>query len=801
MGKPDRYPTRLDGFLEQRSFFGWFRGFFGDWQTLAKLVTIVITALVVCVITQSWDPPFEFRLGDAPDRNIDCTTRFSIFVPLKTQQARLEARLDALHVYVNDPSRLTQFKAQLINTVQAVITAPSFDEMSPEVRALWAKFLPPGTEDADAKENFALFQTSIEERDADESGDAGLKRLMVTIDEAFRPFETNGILLKLHGIREGNQERVLVYDAGSSPESAREVWVNDILIGNAGLVSDLIDRDYPQEVSRLLMQWIRSEMVETLSEDPAATLKEQNKAEAEVQPVEDVYEPGQTLLKAGHPIDQNSFDLLRKEYRAMIQERSAIDRGLRFFGVFGFLFVVLVLVSVFMHMGHHRDGQLKIATRTSFFFFFLLMMVTIGLGRLIQVISENRLGNPEIIPLLIVAAGFSIAFSLGIAISSTLVIILTLTLSGSFDLTDFLTIAAMSSVVICVVHDLRRREQIVYSAAMGGLVALILTLMSGLFRADRVPIDLFPRACFRFFWAIVAGFMTAGLQPFIERWFHILTPIRLMELGNPDNPLLARLKTLAPATYTHSVNVSEIASAAARAIGARDELVRVGALYHDIGKMTRPEYFTENLVKGEESPHAKLRPQMSAQIIANHVYDGVEIARSYKLPQEIIDLMAQHHGTTFAGRLFYENACKQAEGDASQMPDEKSFRYRGPKPQTRETGILMLSDIAESACRSLPGATPEKIHEKIHGLVKERMDDGSLDETCLTVGEVRQIENSLINSIIAIQHKRIPYTSPESQRPADKSGDKNTDQNTDKNTDRKGNPETEEREKDGSDRN
>lgn len=805
MGRSDRYPARLDGFIEKRSACGWFRALFSDRLKIYKFGTLVLTALVLCGITQSWDPPFEFRLNFQADRNIDCVTRFSIFVPIKTQQARLEARLDALHVYVNDSSKLTQFKAQLINTVQAVITAPSFDEMNPDVRLLWNKFLPAGTSDDEAKENFTLFQTSIEERDADESGDAGLKRFKVTVDEAFRPFEVNGTLFKLHGIREGNQERVLIYDAGSSPEEAREVWANDILIGNAGLVSDLINRDYPQEVSRLLMQWIRSEMVETLSEDLTATLKEQNKAEAAVKPVEDVYEPGQILLRANHPIDQSSFDLLRKEYQAMIGQRSMLDRVKRFFGVFGFLLVVLILVSAFMHLDRHRDGQLKLSTWRSFFIFFAVMMATTLLGRLIQVASENSLGNPEIIALLVFAAGLSIAFSLGIAISSTLVIILTLTLSGSFGLTDFLTIAAMSSTVICMVHDLRRREQIVSASLAGGVIVLILTLMSGLFQTNRVPYDLIPYACFRGSWVLVAGFITTGLQPFIEKILHVLTPIRLMEIGNPDNPLLTKLKATAPATYTHSANVAEIASAAARAISARDELVRVGALYHDIGKMPKPEYYTENLAKGMASPHAMLRPQMSAQIIANHVYDGIDIARNHKLPQEIIDLLAQHHGTTLAGRLFYEDACRQAGDDASQKPDEKIFRYRGPRPQTREAGILMLSDVVESASRSVPGNSPEKVRELIHNLVKQRVDDGELDETGLTVGEIRLVENSLINSIIAIKHKRISYTSPDPPKPSDTQTQKKAEAKSETKPQggaesEKGTPEAKESEKDGSDR-
>jgi putative nucleotidyltransferase with HDIG domain len=248
--------------------------------------------------------------------------------------------------------------------------------------------------------------------------------------------------------------------------------------------------------------------------------------------------------------------------------------------------------------------------------------------------------------------------------------------------------------------------------------------------------------------------------PFIERMFDVQTDISLLELGDVQHPLLQELVRRAPGTYNHSINVASIAETAAEAIGVNGLLVRVGAYFHDIGKMLKPAYFVEN--QGPEgNRHESLQPAMSTLVIIAHVKDGVDLARQHGLPQSIIDFIEQHHGTTLV-EYFYRREAKRLESDpdAGEL-DESTFRYPGPKPQTKEAGVLMLADVVESASRALSDPTPARIESLVHDLALKRLLDGQFDECGLTLSELRTIEDSLVKSLTAVYHGRVRY--PEHQ--------------------------------------
>jgi putative nucleotidyltransferase with HDIG domain len=250
------------------------------------------------------------------------------------------------------------------------------------------------------------------------------------------------------------------------------------------------------------------------------------------------------------------------------------------------------------------------------------------------------------------------------------------------------------------------------------------------------------------------------LLPFIERVFDVQTDISLLELGDVQHPLLQELVRRAPGTYNHSINVASIAETAADAIGANGLLVRVGAYFHDIGKMLKPSYFVEN--QGPEgNRHESLQPAMSTLVIIAHVKDGADLARQHYLPQSIIDFIEQHHGTTLV-EYFYRREAQRLKDDpdASEL-DETTFRYPGPKPQTREAGVLMLADVVESASRALVDPTPARIESLVHDLAMKRLLDGQFDECGLTLSELRTIEDSLVKSLTAVYHGRVKY--PEHQ--------------------------------------
>jgi cyclic-di-AMP phosphodiesterase PgpH len=236
----------------------------------------------------------------------------------------------------------------------------------------------------------------------------------------------------------------------------------------------------------------------------------------------------------------------------------------------------------------------------------------------------------------------------------------------------------------------------------------------------------------------------------------VLTDISLLELGDVAHPLLQELVRRAPSTYNHSITVGTIAEAAADAIGARGLLVRVGAYFHDIGKMLKPGYFIEN--QGDEvSRHETLVPAMSSLVIIAHIKDGANLARQHHLPEPIIDFVLQHHGTTLVG-YFFERASQQSKQnpDAGEV-DESTFRYPGPKPQTKEAAVLMLADAVESASRTLVGPTPARIESLVREIAERRLEDGQFDDSGLTLRELRTIENSMIKTVTAIYHGRVKY--------------------------------------------
>ena len=251
---------------------------------------------------------------------------------------------------------------------------------------------------------------------------------------------------------------------------------------------------------------------------------------------------------------------------------------------------------------------------------------------------------------------------------------------------------------------------------------------------------------------ILSAVLMIGVLPYLESAFSVTSMIKLLELSNPNHELLRRLLLEAPGTYHHSLMVGNLAEASAEAVGANPLLVRVGAYYHDIGKIKRPEYFVENQ-RGFDNPHEKIAPALSTLIITSHVKEGLEMGREARLPEVILDFIGQHHGTSLA-KYFYSRALEEdREGKIS----EESFRYEGPKPQTKEVALVMLADSVEAAVRSLPEPTPENIREMVRVIINDKLDDGQLEECDLTFKDLDIISGSFCKLLEGVYHKRIEY--------------------------------------------
>lgn len=243
---------------------------------------------------------------------------------------------------------------------------------------------------------------------------------------------------------------------------------------------------------------------------------------------------------------------------------------------------------------------------------------------------------------------------------------------------------------------------------------------------------------------------------FYEKVFRVATDLVFLELTDFNNPLLRELAAKAPGTFHHSIVMGNLAEQAAKEVGANQILTRVGCYYHDIGKIIKPEYFVENQTgNGDVNKHERLNPALSAKMIMAHVKYGIELAEKYRIPKEVIDFIPMHHGTTLVS-YFYEKA-KSDPAFSGESIHDYIYRYPGPKPQTKETGIVMLADAVEAATRAIDEPTPSKIETQIDAIIKSRFIEGELDECELTLKDLIKIRKSFLKTLVGIHHQRIKY--------------------------------------------
>jgi hypothetical protein len=270
---------------------------------------------------------------------------------------------------------------------------------------------------------------------------------------------------------------------------------------------------------------------------------------------------------------------------------------------------------------------------------------------------------------------------------------------------------------------------------------------------------------FGFLGGVVAAIVVLGVLPIVEWMFGYTTNIKLLELANLDHPLLKKMILEAPGTYHHSIVVSTLAETAARSVNTNPLLARVSAYYHDIGKINKPLYFVENQGP-QENKHDKLAPSMSSLILISHVKDGLEMAQEYRLGQKIGDIIQQHHGMGLIS-FFYHKA-KEQENPEMEQVDEEAYRYPGPKPQTKEAGLVMLADAVEAASRTLQEPTPARLQGLVQRIINSIFTDGQLDECELTLKDLHQIARSFNLILSGIYHQRIDYPVPAAKETAGK---------------------------------
>jgi putative nucleotidyltransferase with HDIG domain len=718
-------------------------------DVLLRLALCGLAGVLLWAVTGAWAPPLSFREGEIPTRDVLARVDFNQLDEVATVEARQRARSLALAVYDNDVAALEQLRAKLQNTLNRVVGAKTLGEFGP---AEWRRFEPPRAEgtpeptDAERAAQYARFREALAKEGA-------LDEFKKMIADAFAPLERQGLMEELPPEHEGNLEKIFVQPLGQQGFEV-EVPVADVLKATAAaaLQKNLAEKLPSVEVADRVFAWLRPQLPTTLALDKEATLRNQEKAVEKVGPVRKAYPQGAVLAKAGAPLDEAGMKLLRGEHAAFLARRpfaASVYRSLAAFGMYIALYTLCGFYIV------QREPSI-IRSLPRFFALLSLVVLTVTLCEL----TARDRWNAELIPLLLFAMTIAIAYHQELALLLSASVALIVVFAVGQGLVDMVIVLAAVAAAILMLRSVRTRSKLLYVGIVSGVVATLTTLGVGTLEGQMFYPGLLMEALRHGLWAVIAGSLMTCLLPFIERMFDVQTDLSLIELGDPAHPLLQELVRRAPGTYNHSITVASLAEAAAEAIGARGLLVRVGAYFHDIGKMLKPGYFIENQSRGDNR-HESLVPAMSTLVIIAHVKDGADLARQHHLPDAIIDFIQQHHGTTLV-EYFYRRASEQSEANPNGGEvDESTFRYPGPKPQTKEAAVLMLADAVESASRVLVEPTPARIENLVDEIAMKRLLDGQFDECGLTLREMHMIQESLSKSLTAVYHGRVKYPSPQ----------------------------------------
>ena len=627
---------------------------------------------------------------------------------------------------------------------QQVAPAPAEEPAADKVAADKAAADKAATERmaADAVRDFQFFRSRIDTKDK-------LQLFEKSVDQAFTELENKGVLEKIqHAYDEGNQNEIDVHPVGNPAETVR-VQVPGVLLveAKAGLKARIAEALGAGPFADRVFTWVESRLSGTLEIDRDGTARAKREAVAKTPTQYVRYARGDILSEANVPVSESGLVLLHREHDEFLRQRETRQRVARTLAMLGLFAAMFALSGFYIHL-HHRQVLDNLGNVAA------LLGLSAGTVVLCMLSSSNA-WQAEIVPLLVFAMTVAIAFEEDLALLLAAEVALVVVVGLGWGLSTYVTLAAAAAALVFWMGRIRSRSKLIYVGLWAGAVATLTQIGSSLLEERSLDAQLLYEAGRTGVWTLLAGFLMTGLLPFVERWFGVLTDLSLLEVGDVAHPLLQELVRRAPGTYNHSINVASLAESAAQAIGARGLLVRVGAYFHDIGKMLKPAYFVEN--QGKENRHESLVPAMSTLIIIAHVKEGVELARQYNLPQPIIDLVAEHHGTTLV-EYFYRRAAERSQADPhGEEVDEQSYRYPGPKPSTRESAVLMLADAVESASRTLTEPTPARIAHLVHELAMKRLLDGQFDECGLTLEELGIVEQSLVKSLTAVYHGRVKY--------------------------------------------
>jgi putative nucleotidyltransferase with HDIG domain len=516
---------------------------------------------------------------------------------------------------------------------------------------------------------------------------------------------------------------------------------------NASSLSQKTEREIVQELARFAI--LPNKFFDKKATDDAKVEAKQN-----TPPV--LIKLGDVVVKAGQVITPNIYEKLNS--LGVLKERKT------YFPQLGVLLFSVIFTLALYGYGELTAGASLSQKRNNVHWVMMLLIFSLNILLMHLVALTRSEVWPFVGYLAPVAMGsmmvtLLIDLHLGLVSSFLFTLLASLILNVDQHIFDFhygFVAAVVSFTAVLAIHRASQRSSILKAGVMVSLFGSVAVLALMLVNPEPSRVQLIQSVIFMFASGLLTAVLVIGLMPFFEVTFGILSALKLVELSNPNHPLLRKLLTETPGTYHHSLMVGNLSEAAAESVGANGLLCRVGSFYHDVGKTKRPLYFIENQ-NASGNPHDKLDPKVSASIIIAHARDGAEMLRTYKLPKPIRDIAEQHHGTTFL-KYFYYKAVKQVQEQGGESEwTEDDYRYPGPKAQSKEAAIIGIADAVEAAVRSLNHPTVDQIEDIISKIIKDRLDDNQFNECDLTLKELDKIAETLRETVIGMFHSRIEY--------------------------------------------
>ncbi|HRA86761.1 MAG TPA: HDIG domain-containing protein [Planctomycetaceae bacterium] len=735
---------------------------FSDYRVLSQILIMLLAVVLLLLALQAWNPRFRYRAGQYIDIGIQSRIDFEVKNEAESARIRRDAEADAPVVFVQEPTVIDRLVSQLRAQLSEVSNANSVGDLSVATQEAFGFT---SVSEIEREQAFSLLHNLLQ--DADESSGKRLDELMVEFEKLLADTRTLGLIDNLEAMR-------LTGDPLDGPvnrsEPLKVVDAQDHVLHN-GILADVLLDEQLRETGRLgklwptlpklsaiksnIETWLHQNLKNQLRPDAAATKAELLAAADRAKPLFDRYQRNAILIPAGSQLieAEKSLGILRLEFEAYSERLTLWQRISQINGIATLLVLLVVLFGVFLRL--FIPEMLEDKSQ-------LVIFVTMCAAAVfLSCVMSADPWRAEIIPLLAIVMITAIAYSQVVAILTAFLLSLLVSMATLGEIGHFLTLMTICVTSTIPLRRIKSRLVMVKAGFLVATVSFYAVWSTGVIQAEGSGdvwrnVSIIVTALKFAGWALVCCYLVAGSLPFIEQAFGIVTDISLLELTGVSHPLLLELARRAPGTYNHSMTVASLAEAAAEAIGANGLLTRVGAYFHDIGKMLKPEYFIENMTEGSANPHNTLAPAMSTLIIIGHVKDGLELAEEHNLPEPLVNFIEQHHGTTLV-EYFYHEATRKADVDHRTDASESNFRYPGSKPQSRETAVLMVADAVESASRTLKEPTPKRIQSLVHEITMKRLLDGQFNECNLQMNEIRIIEESLIKSLLAAHHGRVRY--------------------------------------------